>query len=41
MKIATFDTSKGKIRLELHGDKTPKTVTPILRSLSARVFITG
>ncbi|MFG0263070.1 MAG: peptidylprolyl isomerase [Novipirellula sp. JB048] len=26
MKVATFETSKGKIRVELFGDKTPKTV---------------
>jgi peptidyl-prolyl cis-trans isomerase B (cyclophilin B) len=26
MKIATIETSKGKIRLELHADKAPKTV---------------
>jgi peptidyl-prolyl cis-trans isomerase B (cyclophilin B) len=26
MKTATFSTSKGDIRLELHDDKTPKTV---------------
>jgi len=26
MKVATFTTSKGEIRLELHADKTPKTV---------------
>ena len=26
MKVATFATSKGAIRLELHADKTPKTV---------------
>ena len=26
MKVATFDTSKGKIRLKLHDDKVPKTV---------------
>ncbi|TWU22072.1 putative peptidyl-prolyl cis-trans isomerase [Novipirellula galeiformis] len=26
MKVATFDTSKGKIRIELFDDKTPKTV---------------
>lgn len=26
MKVATFDTTKGKIRIELFDDKTPKTV---------------
>ena len=26
MKLATIETSKGKIRLELHADKAPKTV---------------
>ena len=26
MKTATISTSKGTIRIELHGDKTPKTV---------------
>jgi len=26
MKVATFDTSKGTIRVKLHADKTPKTV---------------
>ena len=26
MKVATFDTSKGNIRVQLHDDKTPKTV---------------
>ena len=26
MKVATFTTNKGEIRLELHADKTPKTV---------------
>ena len=26
MKVATFETSKGKIRIELFEDKTPKTV---------------
>ncbi len=26
MKVATMTTSKGDIRLELHDDKTPKTV---------------
>lgn len=26
MKVATIETSKGVIRLELHDDKTPKTV---------------
>ena len=26
MKVATFETSKGTIRVELFGDKTPKTV---------------
>ena len=26
MKVATFDTDKGTIRIELFGDKTPKTV---------------
>ena len=26
MKVATFTTSKGDIRIELHADKTPKTV---------------
>ena len=26
MKVATFDTTKGTIRLQLHDDKTPRTV---------------
>ena len=26
MKVVTFDTSKGKIRVKLHDDKVPKTV---------------
>jgi peptidyl-prolyl cis-trans isomerase B (cyclophilin B) len=26
MKVATFETSKGTIRIQLHDDKTPKTV---------------
>jgi peptidyl-prolyl cis-trans isomerase B (cyclophilin B) len=26
MKVATIETSKGKIKLQLHDDKTPKTV---------------
>ncbi|WP_153555999.1 peptidylprolyl isomerase [Roseimaritima sediminicola] len=26
MKVATFDTERGTIRIELHDDKTPKTV---------------
>ena len=26
MKVATITTNKGEIRLELHADKTPKTV---------------
>jgi peptidyl-prolyl cis-trans isomerase B (cyclophilin B) len=26
MKVATFDTTKGKIRVQLHDDKTPRTV---------------
>lgn len=26
MKVATFDTAKGKIRVKLHADKVPKTV---------------
>src|SRR5215470_17692961 len=26
MKVATIDTSRGTIKLKLHGDKTPKTV---------------
>lgn len=26
MKVATFETDKGTIRIELHADKTPKTV---------------
>ncbi len=26
MKVATFDTSKGTIKIELFEDKTPKTV---------------
>jgi peptidyl-prolyl cis-trans isomerase B (cyclophilin B) len=26
MKVATFDTAKGKIRIKLHDDKAPKTV---------------
>lgn len=26
MKIATFETSKGTIKIQLHDDKTPKTV---------------
>jgi peptidyl-prolyl cis-trans isomerase B (cyclophilin B) len=26
MKVATFDTTKGTIRVQLHDDKTPKTV---------------
>ncbi|MCX5661511.1 MAG: peptidylprolyl isomerase [Planctomycetota bacterium] len=26
MKVATFDTSKGIIKVQLHADKTPKTV---------------
>jgi peptidyl-prolyl cis-trans isomerase B (cyclophilin B) len=26
MKVATFTTSKGEIRVQLHDDKTPKTV---------------
>lgn len=26
MKVATFDTERGTIRVELHEDKTPKTV---------------
>ena len=26
MKVATFDTDKGTIKIELHADKTPKTV---------------
>ena len=26
MKVATFTTNKGEIRVELHADKTPKTV---------------
>lgn len=26
MKVATFDTARGEIRIQLHDDKTPKTV---------------
>lgn len=26
MKVATFDTTKGAIRVQLHADKTPRTV---------------
>ncbi len=31
MKVATFKTNKGDIRLELHEDKTPKTVANFVK----------
>ncbi|MCE9592076.1 MAG: peptidylprolyl isomerase [Planctomycetes bacterium] len=31
MKVATFDTNKGKIRIQLHDDKAPKTVANFVK----------
>lgn len=40
MKVATFDTSKGKIRVELHDAKTPKTVANF-EKLCAKKYYDG
>lgn len=40
MKIATFETTKGNIRLELFDDKTPKTVANF-EKLAAKGFYDG
>ena len=40
MKTATFDTSKGKIRIKLHDDKAPKTVANF-EKLVAQGFYNG
>lgn len=40
MKVATFETSKGTIRIELFADKTPKTVDNF-EKLCAKQFYDG
>ena len=40
MKVATFDTNKGTIRIQLHDDKTPKTVANF-EKLTADGFYNG
>jgi peptidyl-prolyl cis-trans isomerase B (cyclophilin B) len=40
MKIATFETSRGTIRVQLHADKTPKTVENF-ETLVAKGFYDG
>jgi peptidyl-prolyl cis-trans isomerase B (cyclophilin B) len=40
MKIATIDTNKGTIKLELHADKAPKTVQNF-ETLAAKGFYNG
>ena len=40
MKVATFTTNKGEIRVELHADKTPKTVENF-EKLAAKGFYDG
>lgn len=40
MKVATMTTNKGEIRLELHADKTPKTVANF-EKLTAEGFYDG
>ena len=40
MKVATIETSKGKIKLQLHDDKTPKTVANF-EKLATKGFYNG
>jgi peptidyl-prolyl cis-trans isomerase B (cyclophilin B) len=40
MKIATFQTNRGTIRIELHADKAPKTVANF-EKLAAKGFYNG
>ena len=40
MKIATIDTNKGLIKVQLHADKTPKTVQNF-ETLAAKGFYNG
>ena len=40
MKVATFTTNKGEIRIQLHDDKTPKTVANF-ESLAKKGFYDG
>ena len=40
MKVATIDTTKGKIRLKLHADKAPKTVANF-EKLAGQGFYNG
>ena len=40
MKVATFDTAKGTIKVQLHADKTPKTVENF-ESLCQKEFYDG
>ncbi len=38
MKVATFDTDKGTIRIELFADKTPKTVANFEKLVSSNFY---
>ncbi len=38
MKVATFETDKGTIRIELFGDKTPKTVANFEKLASQKFY---
>jgi peptidyl-prolyl cis-trans isomerase B (cyclophilin B) len=38
MKVATFETEKGTIRIELFGDKTPKTVANFEKLASQKFY---
>ncbi|QEG43637.1 putative peptidyl-prolyl cis-trans isomerase [Roseimaritima ulvae] len=38
MKVATFDTERGNIRIELHEDKTPKTVANFVKLVEDKFY---
>jgi peptidyl-prolyl cis-trans isomerase B (cyclophilin B) len=38
MKVATFDTERGAIRIELHDDKTPKTVANFVKLVEDKFY---
>jgi len=38
MKVATFETTKGTIKIELHDDKTPKTVANFEKLVNKKFY---
>ncbi len=38
MKVATFDTERGTIRIQLHDDKTPKTVANFVKLVEDKFY---